>query len=52
MSVRSVKDMPTARRIGMTWMIVAALGAVGTGLFGAAYAHEKGIEVRMWKPSS
>ncbi|MEJ6473133.1 sodium/proline symporter PutP [Pseudoalteromonas piscicida] len=45
MSVRSVKDMPTARRIGMTWMIVAALGAVGTGLFGAAYAHEKGIVV-------
>ncbi|MEI5638233.1 MULTISPECIES: sodium/proline symporter PutP [unclassified Pseudoalteromonas] len=45
MSVRSVKDMPTARRIGMTWMVVAALGAVGTGLFGAAYAHEKGIEV-------
>ncbi|WP_440055680.1 sodium/proline symporter PutP [Pseudoalteromonas sp. T1lg65] len=45
MSVRSVKDMPTARRIGMTWMIVAALGAVFTGLFGAAYAHEKGIQV-------
>lgn len=45
MSVRSVKDMPTARRIGMSWMIVAALGAVGTGLFGAAYAHEHGIVV-------
>ncbi|WP_105168666.1 sodium/proline symporter PutP [Pseudoalteromonas sp. T1lg23B] len=45
MSVRSVKDMPTARRIGMSWMIIAALGAVGTGLFGAAYSHEKGIVV-------
>ncbi|CAM4329843.1 sodium/proline symporter PutP [Pseudoalteromonas maricaloris] len=45
MSVRSVKDMPTARRIGMSWMIVAALGAVGTGLFGAAYAHEHGLVV-------
>ncbi len=45
MSVRSVKDMPTARRIGMSWMIVSALGAVATGLCGAAYAHEKGLEV-------
>jgi SSS family solute:Na+ symporter/sodium/proline symporter len=45
MSVRSVKDMPTARRIGMTWMIVAAIGAVGTGIFGAAYAYENNIVV-------
>lgn len=45
MSVRSVKDMPTARRIGMSWMIVAALGAVATGLCGAAYAYENGIVV-------
>ena len=40
MSVRSVKDMPRLRRIGMTWMIVAAIGAVGTGIFGAAYTYE------------
>lgn len=45
MSVRSVKDMPTARRIGMSWMIIAALGAVGTGICGAAYAYEKNIVV-------
>ena len=45
MSVRSVKEMPTARRIGMSWMIVAAIGAVGTGLCGAAYAYENGIVV-------
>lgn len=45
MSVRSVKDMPTARRIGMTWMIVAAIGAVGTGIFGAAYTYEHNIIV-------
>jgi SSS family solute:Na+ symporter/sodium/proline symporter len=37
--------MPTARRIGMTWMIVAAIGAVGTGLFGAAYTYENNIVV-------
>lgn len=45
MSVRSVKDMPKARRIGMTWMIVAAIGAVGTGIFGAAYSYENNIVV-------
>jgi SSS family solute:Na+ symporter/sodium/proline symporter len=45
MSVRSVKDMPKARRIGMTWMIVAAIGAVGTGIFGAAYTYENNIVV-------
>ena len=45
MSVRSVKDMPTARRIGMSWMIVAAIGAVGTGIFGAAYTYENNIVV-------
>lgn len=45
MSVRSVKDMPVARRIGMSWMIIAAIGAVATGLFGAAYTYENGIEV-------
>ena len=45
MSVRSVKDMPVARRIGMSWMIIAALGAVFTGLFGAAYAHENSLVV-------
>jgi len=45
MSVRSVKDKPTMRRIGMSWMIVSALGAVSTGLFGAAYAEQKGIVV-------
>ncbi|ATG76889.1 MULTISPECIES: sodium/proline symporter PutP [Pseudoalteromonas] len=46
MSVRSVKEMPTARRIGMTWMIVAAVGAVATGIFGAAYTYENNITVK------
>ncbi|MDK2598284.1 sodium/proline symporter PutP [Pseudoalteromonas obscura] len=46
MSVRSVKDMPTARNIGMSWMVVATIGAITTGLFGAAYAHENNIVVK------
>ncbi|MDM7859998.1 sodium/proline symporter PutP [Alteromonas sp. ASW11-36] len=37
MAIRSVKDVPTARNIGMTWMIVALIGALSTGLFGAAW---------------
>ena len=37
MAIRSVNDMPTARRIGMSWMIVSIIGALSTGLFGMAY---------------
>jgi len=37
MAISSVKALPTARRIGMTWMIVALFGAAATGLFGLAY---------------
>lgn len=37
MAIRSVKDMPVARKVGMTWMILALIGALSTGLFGMAY---------------
>lgn len=37
MAIRSVKDIPTARNIGMSWMIVSIIGALATGLFGLAY---------------
>lgn len=37
MAIRSVKDIPTARNIGMSWMIVSIIGALMTGLFGLAY---------------
>jgi SSS family solute:Na+ symporter/sodium/proline symporter len=37
MALRSVKDVPAARRIGMSWMIVTVIGAVATGLVGLAY---------------
>lgn len=45
MALRSVKDMPTARRIGMSWMIIALIGALTTGLFGMAYANANNINV-------
>lgn len=46
MAVRSVKDVPTARRIGMSWMIVSLIGAVAVGIFGRAYALRTGLEVK------
>ncbi|WP_254849555.1 sodium/proline symporter PutP [Thalassotalea hakodatensis] len=43
MAIRSVKDMPTARRIGMSWMIVAIIGAMATGFAGIAYVTKTGL---------
>jgi sodium/proline symporter len=37
MAVDSVKSIPAARRIGMTWMILCLLGAMMVGFFGIAY---------------
>jgi sodium/proline symporter len=37
MAIRSVKDLPVARRIGMTWMLVSISGAMATGFAGIAY---------------
>ena len=45
MAIRSLRDVAIARRIGMTWMVVTVLGAVGTGLAGAAYVAANEGEV-------
>uniref|UniRef100_UPI003EBC9DCB sodium/proline symporter PutP n=1 Tax=Proteinivorax hydrogeniformans TaxID=1826727 RepID=UPI003EBC9DCB len=37
MAIRSVKDVPKARLIGMSWMVFAILGSVFTGFAGIAY---------------
>ena len=42
MAIRSVKDLPVARRIGMTWMIVSLCGAMATGFAGIAYVAKTG----------
>lgn len=42
MAIRSVKDFPVARRVGMSWMIASLLGAVATGFIGIAYVHQSG----------
>ena len=45
MAVRSVRDVSTMRNIGMSWMLVTLIGALGTGLAGLAYASRTGLEV-------
>jgi sodium/proline symporter len=37
MASDSVKTIPSARRIGMTWMILCMVGAVSAGFFGISY---------------
>lgn len=43
MAVRSVKDMPETRRIGMSWMIVTVIGAVLCGIGGLAFVEQNDI---------
>lgn len=45
MAIRSVKDVPAARNIGMSWMLLCLVGALGTGLAGLAYATRTGLPV-------
>lgn len=45
MAVRSVRDVPLMRAIGMSWMTVSLVGALATGLVGLAYATRNGIAV-------
>src|SRR5574344_1198584 len=40
MAVDSVKSIPNARRIGMTWMTLCFGGAVAAGFFGIAYFQQ------------
>ncbi len=37
MAADSVKSIPAARRIGMTWMVLCLFGAMAVGFFGIAY---------------
>lgn len=46
MAIRSVKDFPVARRVGMSWMIISLLGAIATGFVGLAYANKTGTAVK------
>ena len=43
MAIRSVGDVPTARNIGMSWMLVTLVGALAVGITGLAYMTENGL---------
>lgn len=43
MAIRSVKDVPKARNIGMTWMGVSLIGSIGVALAGRAYVVQNGL---------
>jgi SSS family solute:Na+ symporter/sodium/proline symporter len=43
MAVRSVRDMPATRRIGMSWMLVTVVGSVMCGVAGLAYGERTGL---------
>jgi SSS family solute:Na+ symporter/sodium/proline symporter len=45
MAIRSVEDLPTARKIGMSWMIVSLFGAMATGFAGVAYVAKTGLKL-------
>lgn len=45
MAIRSVSEVPKARNIGMSWMAIAVLGAIGLGIFGRAYIERNGIAI-------
>lgn len=43
MALRKPSEAPAARRIGIGWMAISVLGAMGTALVGIAYAHQREI---------
>lgn len=45
MAIRSLREVPTARNIGMTWMAISLIGAISLGVFGRAYAVRNGLDV-------
>lgn len=45
MAVWSVADVAKARNIGMAWMVISLLGAVGLGILGRAFIERNGITI-------
>jgi len=43
MAVRSARDLPATRRIGMSWMLVTVIGSVLCGTAGLAYVTQAGL---------
>ena len=52
MAISSVKEIKSARRIGMSWMIFSVVGAMFTGLIGIAYYSDKGLKLSIQRQFS
>ena len=46
MSIKSVKQLATARRFGIGWMAISLLGAVGVGLVGITFINQQNVELQ------
>ncbi|HHQ7379565.1 TPA: sodium:solute symporter family transporter, partial [Staphylococcus aureus] len=46
MSIKSIKQLPIARRFGIGWMAISLLGAVGVGLVGITFVNNGGVELK------
>lgn len=52
MAIRSLKDIATARLIGMSWMVVTVIGAVLVGVVGVAYVQQNGLQGTLEDPET
>lgn len=46
MSIKEAKDIPLAKTIGMSWMILSIIGSLLVGFFGLAYVAANGINLQ------
>lgn len=46
MSIKSVKQLATARRFGIGWMAISLLGAVGVGLVGITFINQQNVKLQ------
>lgn len=46
MSLKNEADMPKAKAIGMSWMILSVIGSLSVGFFGYAYVLSHGINLQ------
>ncbi|WP_315850276.1 sodium/proline symporter PutP [Qipengyuania thermophila] len=45
MTIRSAAEVATARRIGMGWMLLCLLGAIGVGILGRGFVEARGMSL-------
>jgi len=46
MSIKEASDIPIAKYIGMSWMIISVLGSLMVGFFGLAYVSANGVDLQ------